>query len=124
VAADVELVECFYRRFRAGDLTCFDLLDPDVEHRTFFGDTRGVDALIAYLESVNELFDEPAPDPEEFFHAGDRVVVLGTWRGRVKANGAEVEARFAHIWRCRAGRLVDCGNYVDSARLLQALDPR
>ncbi len=64
-------------------MSCFDLLDPEVEHRTFFGDTRGVDALITYLESVNEVFDEPGPDPEEFILAGDRIVVLGIWRGRV-----------------------------------------
>ncbi len=118
----VGTVEAFYRKFREGDLTCFDLLDPEVEHRTFFGDTQGVDALVGYLEGVNEVFDEPGPDPEEFIQAGSTVVVLGTWRGRVKATGRQVEARFAHIWQCREGRLASCRNYVDSAKLLAALE--
>jgi ketosteroid isomerase-like protein len=121
---NVRVAEDFYRRFQQGDMTCFDLVDPEIDFQTFFGDVRGIDDLVSYLEGVNEVFDEPGPDAEEFIAFQDGVVVVGIWRGRVKATGEQVEARFAHIWGCRDGRLSVCRNFVDSAKVIRALEGR
>jgi ketosteroid isomerase-like protein len=118
---NLRLAEEMYRKFREQDLAFFDILDPEVEFQTFFGDVHGPDAVIGYLESVGDMFEEAGPDPEEFISAGDTVIVLGTWRGRAKATGTRVEARFAHVLQFRDDRLVRHRNYVDSAKLMEAL---
>ena len=122
----VRLAEDTYRMFRDGDLEFFGRLDPEIDWHvtdTFRkgGDLHGVSEVIDHLEAINEDF-EGHPEPEEFIPAGDRVLVLGTWRGRARQTGVQVEARFAHLGRWRDGRLVDFSNYIDSAKVLRALE--
>jgi hypothetical protein len=123
----VRLAKETYRLFQEEDLAFFDRLDPDIEwHVTDTlpkgGDLHGIDEVIDHLEAVNEDF-QGMPEPEEFIPAGDRVLILGTWRGRAKETGIQVEAPFAHLGRWRDGRLVDFRNYIDSAKVLRALEP-
>lgn len=119
-------VEDSYRLFREGDLSFFEGLDPEIEWKVSDslpggGDLRGIDEVIAHLEAVGELFEGAFPEPEEFIRGKDSLMVLGTWRARVKATGAPVEARFAHVGQYRNGRLLRFRNYIDSAKVLQAL---
>ena len=121
---DEELVgvcEEFYRQLCEGDIRCFDLLDPDVEVDTFFGDFRGLDDTAGYFTSTALFYDEPRPNPEEFVPAGDRLFVLGTWTGRAKASGTLVEARFVHVVWFRGRRLCAIHVYIDSAKVLAAI---
>jgi uncharacterized protein len=117
-----------YRMFREGDLEFFDRLDPDVEWHVpdslpKGGHLRGQSEVIDFLETVNELFDEPYPDPEEFVAAGDRLLIVGTWRAKAKATGEPVAAPFAHVVMFRDGLLCDLHVYIDTATVLQALEP-
>jgi ketosteroid isomerase-like protein len=121
------LSEETYRMFRDGDPGFLERLDPDIDwHVTDTlpegGDLHGVTAVMDYLEAFDEDF-EGKPDPEEFIELGDRVLVLGTWRGRARETGVQVEARFAHLGRWRDGRLLEFRVYIDSAKLLRALEP-
>jgi ketosteroid isomerase-like protein len=118
-----------YGLFRDGDLRFFDGLHPDVEWwmpETIpnGGVHRGEAGVVDFLESMGELFEEAYPDPEEFIPAGDRLIVVGTWRARVKATGEQVEARFAQIHGYRDGKLASFKNYIDSAKIVQALEAR
>jgi ketosteroid isomerase-like protein len=130
VAAGTELIsgelvqvgEDFYRQFCEGDIRCFDLLDPEVEIETFFGDFRGLDDAVGYFQSTTSFFDDPRPQAEEFVPAGDRVFVLGTWTGTAKSSGASVEARFAHVVWFRGRRISAIHVYVDSAKVLAAIE--
>jgi ketosteroid isomerase-like protein len=116
-----------YRMFREGDLRFFDRLDPDIdwwipETIPHGGSRHGEGEVIAFWEAMAELFEEAGPHPEEFIPAGDRLIILGTWRARVKATGDPVEARFAHVNGYRDGKLVSFRNYIDSAKIVQALE--
>jgi ketosteroid isomerase-like protein len=116
-----------YRMFRDGDLGFFDRLDPDVEWWMpetvpHGGSHHGEAGVVDLLEGMGELFEDAYPDPEEFIPAGDRLVVLGTWRARARATGNQVEAPFAHLLFFRDGRLLSFRNYIDSARVVQALE--
>jgi len=48
-------------------------------------------------------WDDFTITPEEWLDAGDRVVVLGTYRGTHKSTGKQVRAQFAHIVSVREG---------------------
>lgn len=127
---DDEVVERsreMYRQIADGDLAFFDLIDPEIEWHVSDtmpggGELHGLDELIPHIQAVGELWESPRAEPEEFLPAGDRLVVLGTWRARVKATGAPVEAPFAHVGEFRDGKLVRLRNYIDSGRVLQSIE--
>jgi ketosteroid isomerase-like protein len=54
---------------------------------------------------------------------GDRVVALGRFCGRPRANGRYVEVPFALVWTRQHGRAVRVDEYTDTALLIDALRP-
>ena len=76
---------------------------------------RGVFERIAadwdgYTAAITELVD-----------GGDTIVGLGTYSGTHKASGRSFEARVAHVWRLRDGRVVAFEQFTDTARVADAL---
>ena len=76
---------------------------------------RGVLERIAadwdgYTAAITELVD-----------GGDTIVGLGTYSGTHKASGRSFEARVAHVWRLRDGRVVAFEQFTDTARVRDAL---
>jgi ketosteroid isomerase-like protein len=60
--------------------------------------------------------------PAEFVDAGDKVVVMGKYRGTYKATGKDIDAHFAHVWTLRNGKAVKFVQYTDTALVQQALE--
>jgi len=118
----IHVCEEFYRQLEGGDIRYFDLLDADIEFNSPFGDVHGHDGVASIFEMAGRAFDEPHPEPEEFVPAGDRLLVTGTWKGRAKATGISVEARFAHIVWFREGKICATHVYVDSAKVREAIE--
>ena len=52
--------------------------------------------------------------PEDYVASGDKVVAYGTYSGTYKATGRFMEARVAHVWKLRAGKIVSFEQFVDS----------
>lgn len=52
---------------------------------------------------------------------GDRVAVTGTYTGRFRASGKSIEARFAHVYEVRDGKVFRMEQFVDSAAVNEAL---
>jgi ketosteroid isomerase-like protein len=87
----------------------WDVIDPEVEvHDPPLGPDsqiyRGHEGLRRALANIQEAFDDPRFEAEEFRDAGDDVVVFVRMRARGKESGAEVEARIAHLWTMRDGK--------------------
>ncbi|MGE5635516.1 MAG: nuclear transport factor 2 family protein [Nocardioidaceae bacterium] len=59
--------------------------------------------------------------PEEFIDAGERVVVLGRYRGHGSDTGIPLDAPFAHIWTIHGGKAVRYRDYYDTANWLRSL---
>jgi ketosteroid isomerase-like protein len=113
--------------FRDNDPAFLDLMDPDIEWHVpdtlpGGGDLHGHLEVLGFLDGMSTLWSEAYPEPEEFLPSGDKLVVLGTWRGRARSTGIRVEIPFAHVSQYRDGKLVYFRNYLDAAKALQSLE--
>ncbi len=57
----------------------------------------------------------------ELVDGGDTIVGLGTYSGTNRATGRFFEARVAHVWRLRDGRVVAFEQFTDTALVRAAL---
>lgn len=110
-----------YARFRLTELTdrlrtayegfghrdmeaILSVMDPDIEWDAtdalaHTGVYHGHDGVREYIDTLAAAWEEFLLNPEQFTESGDgqHVMVLGSVRGRLTANGQDVEARFAHV---------------------------
>ena len=54
--------------------------------------------------------------PGTFIDGGDHVVVVGRYRGTMKAGGATLDAPFCHVFQFRGGKIVRFEQYTDTAQ--------
>jgi ketosteroid isomerase-like protein len=80
------------------------VMDPDIEWDAtdalaHTGVYQGHEGVTEYIQSLSQAWEEFHLNPEQFTESGDgaHVMVLGNVKGRLTANGQDVEARFAHV---------------------------
>jgi uncharacterized protein len=64
-------------------------------------------------------FAEFYAEGDEYFESGDHVIVLGRYCGVTK-KGRRVEARFAHFWTIRDGKVARLQQTADTLLIAQA----
>ena len=52
--------------------------------------------------------------PEDYVANEDRVVAYGTYSGTYKGTGKYFEARVAHLWKLKDGKIISFEQFVDS----------
>jgi ketosteroid isomerase-like protein len=52
--------------------------------------------------------------PENYVASDDKVVAYGTYTGTYKITSKSFEARVAHVWKLKDGRIVNFEQFVDS----------
>ncbi|PQA96678.1 ketosteroid isomerase [Chryseobacterium shigense] len=52
--------------------------------------------------------------PEDYVSGDDKVVAYGTYTGINKMTGKQLEARVAHIWKLKDGKIISFEQFVDS----------
>jgi ketosteroid isomerase-like protein len=104
-----------------------ELATPDFEWypaiiRAFDGGAgyRGREGVEKFAADTRENWEQMQAHPEEFRDLGDRVLVLGTVKGRGKGSGAPVETRYAGIFDFRGDRIWRYRMYFDRAEGLRA----
>ena len=113
--------------FSEGDLDAvFAACDPGIElqvsdayfdaPRTY----RGHEGMRQLFAAQAEVFDPFRLEPEEFFDAGDRVVVTARAGGLARGSGVEVFGRFGHLWTVRGGKIVAFKEFKDPRDALEA----
>jgi ketosteroid isomerase-like protein len=123
------LVQRSYVAFERGDLDAV-LADmhPDIEwHQAqglpHGGYYRGIDEVRRNIfEPLDaEWWDEFTATPDEFLDAGDRIVVLGRYRGVAKGTGKILDVPFVHVWTLRGDQAVRFRQFLDTAGWVEAL---
>jgi ketosteroid isomerase-like protein len=80
---------------------------------------RGRERVLAALRDYAASFDDWRIEPEEFFDAGDQVVVVVRDGGRLKETEDTVFNRFTHVWTFRGNRVLRWKTYTDRRQALE-----
>ncbi|MER8997429.1 nuclear transport factor 2 family protein [Mesorhizobium australicum] len=83
------------------------------------GTYRGHAGLANLLETASKSI-ETSTEPREFIALGDRVLVVGSARGRIKATKKTFEDDWIFAITVRDGRLTNIREYVDTQALARA----
>lgn len=83
------------------------------------GTYRGHAELANLLETASKSI-ETSTEPREFIALGDRVLVVGSARGRIKATNKTFEDDWIFAITVRDGRLTNIREYVDTQALARA----
>lgn len=59
--------------------------------------------------------------PEDYIWNEDKVAVYGTYSGTYKITGKSFEARVAHIWKLKDGKIIRFEQFVDSQMVNNAI---
>lgn len=88
------------------------VMDPDIEWDAsdalaHTGVYQGHAGVTEYIGSLSGAWSEFHLNPEQFTESGNgaHVMVLGNVKGKLAANGQDVEARFAHVLQLDDGRV-------------------
>jgi ketosteroid isomerase-like protein len=117
------------------DARAFDVYDPGVEmdfSASPFADfmttsprLQGPGEVQSAFRDWYEAFENVETDVDELIDAGDRVVVVFTYRGRGRASGAEVEWKhMAGLWTFRKGKVVRVAWLRTREHALEAMELR
>jgi ketosteroid isomerase-like protein len=75
-----------------------------------------------FFRTLNELIEFEAFEPQTFLADGDRVVVLGTDRFKVKGgSGKSVSEHWCHVFTISGGKIVAFQEYIDTAEFAAEL---
>jgi hypothetical protein len=81
---------------------------------------RGHAGLTDLLQKASEMLEISYPEPPEFVAQGDRVLVVGFARGKVKATTRTFEDHFVFAITVRNGKLTNIREYIDTQALARA----
>lgn len=84
------------------------------------GTYRGHAGLEKLLRKANDALETSFPEPPEFVAQGDRVIVIGSATGRIKATNKKWEDHWVFDIIVRDGKLAYVREYVDAQALAKA----
>ena len=93
---------------------------PEMEGVPFAGARTGRASVGEFFQKVGAAQDSLSFEPRELIAEGDRVIALGSYTWRVKANHREFQSDFAHAWTIGDGKATDFREYMDTAACIAA----
>ena len=124
---NVQVVKDFFAAMGSGDKQALlALVAEDIEwiipgeDWPLAGTHRGHAGLENILQKANETLETSYPEPPEFVAQGDRVLVVGFARGKVKATNKTFEDDWVFAITVRDGKLTNIREYIDTQALARA----
>ena len=124
---NVEALKRSYEAYNRGDFNAAlenarDDIRVDLSERVFNpAILQGREEYLRDFGRLEETWEEFRYDPDEFMEVGrDRVLVLGTIRGRGRGSGIGVELFSGHLWTFEKGKAVAMRLYRDREEALTA----
>ena len=127
VQANVELIQAAYAAFKRGDVqTILDSVSDTVEWiaapvEPLAGTYRGRDEVAGFFQKVNEIAEYSSFEPREYVAQGDRVIVLGSYRAKVKSTGRFYDCDWAMAFTVEDGKITEFQEFTDTATITSAL---
>lgn len=84
------------------------------------GTHRGHAELAAVLQKASEEVEMTYPEPPEFIAQGDRVLVVGVAKGKMKATNKPFRDDWVFAMTVRNGKLTHIREYIDTQALARA----
>ena len=84
------------------------------------GRRRGRDQVAKFFTTLDTSEEIQQFEPQEFIAQGDKVVVTGKYRARIKATGRTAESDWAHIHTLRGGKIAQFREFTDTANAVEA----
>ena len=84
------------------------------------GTHRGHEGLADLLQKASETLETSYPEPPEFIAQGDRVLVVGFARGRIKATNRTFKDDWVFAITVRNGKVAKIREYIDTQALARA----
>ena len=123
---NMHVIRRLYAAWDAMDLdTVFELLDPEVEwvnpdYAVEPGTRRGHDGFATVLSNLAASFDAYGHLLGDAIDFGDLVLWHTIFRARGRDSGAQVDVPEQHLWKLRAGKIVQLRWFHDAAEAERA----
>lgn len=126
---NVRVVKDAYAAFQRGDIP--GVLSNFTEDADWFtpgtsdaiphaGRTRGHVGMTQFFSKLAETENITHFEPREFIAQGDKVVVVGNYRGTVTATSREFDIDWLQVFTLRDGKITSFREYLDTAALADA----
>ena len=126
IEKNIQTVKDFFAAIARGDKEgLLALVAEDIEwiipgeHWPLAGTRHGHAGLADLLETASKSI-ETSTEPREFVAQGDRVLVVGFARGKIKATNKTFEDDWIFAITVRGGRLTSIREYIDTQALARA----
>jgi ketosteroid isomerase-like protein len=126
IKENVQIVKDFFAAIGRDDVQSLQALSAeDIEwiipgqDWPLAGTHRGQAGLADLIRKAAEL-ETSSPEPSEFVAQGDRVLMIGFARGKVKATNKTFEDHFVFAMTVRNGKVTAIREYVDTQALARA----
>jgi uncharacterized protein len=126
--SNIDIVRRFYESLRYNDKSYLDMCSDDIEWivmknmpngGTFIGKSAVFDE---YFPNMLRNFSEFSALTEEFFDAGQNVIVTGRYVGTGNT-GKKFDVPFAHIYTITNSKIIKFRQYTDATIIKDAIRP-
>ena len=131
---NVRLLKNLYDAFGHGDIpTVLGSMSPDIRWHQAESNPYmpSGDAWVGPDAVLNNIFMKLGTDwdgftvhPKSFHGAGDSVIVEARYSGTYKATGKSIDAQVCHVWDVKDGKVTRFQQYVDTAKIQDAMGAR
>ena len=125
IEENVQIVKDWFAAMRSDMQRLLALSDDNIEwiipgeDWPLAGTHRGHAGLADLLRKASQIETE-FPQPPEFVAQGDRVLMIGFARGRIKATNKPFEDAFVFAITVKNGKLTNIREYIDTQALARA----
>jgi ketosteroid isomerase-like protein len=128
---NVQVVQQIYAAFGHGDIPAIlslvaedvDWINPGAPAIPYAGQRRGRAQVAEFFAALDDSVQIDRFVLRDLIEREGRVMALGSWQGRVRANGRGFETDWAMLWVCEKGRVVQFRSYQDTAGMVSAFQP-
>ena len=127
IEKNVQVVKDFFAAIGSGDKQrVLALVAEDIEwiipgeDWPLAGTHRGHNGLANVLQKASEDVETTYPKPPEFVAQGDRVLVIGSATGKIKATNKPFKDDWVFAITVRSGKVANIREYIDTQALARA----